>query len=120
MDDGLVVEGGPFVLAQADQHHLVQAALDLADEPGVRLDAPGDDDVVRLVRVLVEEDRHPVPGLADLHHLHRRPDRRPDVLLGDAVALDDFPLPLGPAAAVAAHRRDCERLGPEGLQLLDH
>ena len=40
--DRAVIDLGPLVLAQADEHHLHQAAFDVADEIGVRLDAAAD------------------------------------------------------------------------------
>src|SRR5262249_17798659 len=106
------------VLAQADEHHLEQAALDGPVEGGVRLDACDDADVVGLAGVLVEVDRVALAGRADLDDLHRRLDGRADGLLGDAVALDDLALPLGGAAAVAAHGGHEEGFGAEGLQVV--
>src|SRR5262249_23830450 len=53
------------------------------------------------------------------YHVHRRTDRRADERLGDAVAIEHGALPLGLAAAVAAHGWHQERLGPELLQELD-
>ena len=106
MHNGLVVEGGAFVFAQADEHHLVQAALDLADEVCVRFDAADDGDVVGFIGVFVEEYGNAVFGLADLHRFHRCLDRRAGIFLGDAIAFDDGLLSLGDTAAVAAHCRN--------------
>ena len=112
-----MIQGRAFVLAQADEHHLVQAALDFADKVGVRLDAANDGYVVGFKGVFVEKDRDAVLGRAYLDGFHRRLDGCAGVLLGDAVAFDDFLLRFGNAAAVAAHSRDEEGLEAEGLEL---
>ena len=117
VDNGLVVQGRAFVLAQADEHHLVQAALDFADKVGVWLDAANDGHVVGFERVFVEKDRDAILGRAHLYGLHGRLDGRAGVLLGDAVAFDDSLLCLGDAAGVAAHGGDEEGLEAEGLEL---
>ena len=106
-----VIDLRAFVLAQADEHHLHQAAFDVADEAGVRLDAADDQHVVGLEGVLVEVDRKAFGRLADDDRLHARADRAAAELLGDAVAFEQLALPFGRAAAVAAHRRHDERLG---------
>ena len=117
VDNGLVVQGRAFVLAQADEHHLVQAAFDFADKVGVWLDAANDGHVVGFERVLVEKDGDAVFSRAHLYGLHGRLDRCASVLLGDAVAFDDSLLRLGDAAAVAAHGRNEEGLEAEGFEL---
>ena len=71
MDNGLVVQGRAFVLAQADEHHLVQAAFDFADKVSVRLDAADDGYVVGLKGVFVEKDGDAVLGRAHLYGFHR-------------------------------------------------
>ena len=119
VDDRLVIQGGPLMLAEPDQHHLVQTALDLPGERRVRLDPSHDDDVVGLIGVLVEKNGHAVIGLGNLHHLHRRADGRAGVLFGDSVPLDDGALSLCGAAAVAPHGRHDEGFGPGSLELPD-
>ena len=52
-----VIDLGPVVIAQPDQHHLHQAAFDLAGEIGVRLDAAANQHVVGLEGLAVEIDR---------------------------------------------------------------
>ena len=65
-----VIDLGPFVLAQADEHHLHQAAFDVADEAGVRLDAAADQHVVGLEGVPVEVDGKAFGRLADDDRFH--------------------------------------------------
>ena len=69
--------------------------------------------VVGLEGVLVEVDRDALRRRGDDDGLHRRADLAAHERFGDAVAFDDLALPCGGAAAVAAHRRHDERLGPE-------
>ena len=117
VDNGLVVQGCAFVLAQADEHHLVQAAFDFADKVSVRLDAANDGNVVGFKGVFVEKDGDAVLGRTHLDGFHGRLNGCAGVLFGDAVAFDDFLLRLGDAAAVAAHGGDEEGLEAEGLEL---
>ena len=116
VQDRPVIDLRPFVLAQADQHHLHQARFDIADEIRVRLDAADDQHVIGAEGVLVEMDRKAFRRLADDDRLHARPDRAAAIRLGDAVAFDQLALPFGRAAAVAAHRRHDERLGAQRLE----
>ncbi len=104
------------VLAQADHHHLEQAALDGAVIAGVRLDAADDADVVGLRGELVEIDGKAFGRGAELDDFHGRADGHADERLGDAVAFEDCALSFGGAAAVAAHGRHEERPGAEVLQ----
>ena len=106
------------MLAEADHHHLQQAALDRPVIAGVRLDAGDDADVVGAGGVTVEHDRKAFRRGAELDDLHRRLDRHADERLGDAVAFEKVLLPLGGGAAVAAHRRHEERLRAEFLQIV--
>ena len=64
-------------------------------------------------------DRKAFGRLADDDRFHAGPDRAAAELFGDAVAFDDLPLPRSRAAAVAAHGRHDERLGPQRLEMLD-
>src|SRR5262249_36922190 len=50
--------------------------------------------------------------------LHRGANGRADEIFGDAVAFEHAELPLGRRAAVAAHRRNEERLRSEIAQML--
>ena len=70
--------------------------------------------VVGLEGVAVEMDREAFRRAADHHGLHAGADRAADERLGDAVRLEDFLLPFGRGAAVAAHGRDDKRLGSQG------
>ena len=72
LHDGPVIDFRPVVLAQADQHHLVQARLDVADEPRVRLDAVDDQHMIGLGGVFVEMDRQTVGRLGHDDGFHRR------------------------------------------------
>ena len=66
IEDRSMIDFGPVVLPQSDQHHLVQARLDLACKSGVRLDPARDDHVIALEGVAIEMDGDAL----------RRPDRR--------------------------------------------
>ena len=62
---------GAPLLAESDRDHLHEAALDLAGEVRVRLDAVDrDDHVGAFESVAVDEDRNPRPDLAQLDRLH--------------------------------------------------
>ena len=100
--DRPVIDLRPFVLAQADQHHLHQARFDVADEIRVRLDAADDEHVVGTESVLVEMHRKALGGLADDDRLHAGADRAAAVLLRDAVAFDQLR-----AAPRPCRRRGC-------------
>ena len=88
-------------------------------KPVCGLTRPHDHHVVGSEGVLVEMDGKAFGRLAHDDRLHARANRAAAELLGDAVALDQPALPLGRAAAVAAHRRHDERLRAERLQMLD-
>jgi len=103
-----------LLLAEPDRDHLEQAAFDGAAKRGMRLDAIDDDDGVGLGGKLVDVDGQPVVELGQLHDLHRRADRRPDRLFGNAEMRKDFRLAFRCRTAVAAHRRHDER-SPAGL-----
>ncbi len=105
-----MIDASAIVLAQADEHHLHQAAFDIADEAGMRLDAVADDDVIGVEGVLIEVDGKALGGFADDHRVHAGPNRAPAKRFGDAVAGQDANLLLGGSAAVAAHGRHDERL----------
>ena len=107
---------GAVLLAQADGHHLHQAALIGAAEGGVGLDTVEENDAVRLRGVLIDKDRlMAYAGKADLHRLHGALDGAAHGLLGDAVVLEDLGLALGGGAAVAAHGGHDVGLGTLGL-----
>ena len=103
---------GAVLLAQADGHHLHQAALVLPLKSGVGLDAVDHDNAVGLMGVLIDVHIH-APYVADLHRLHGREDGAAHALLGDAVARENAALALIGGAAVTAHGGDQERLGPQ-------
>ena len=65
------------MLAQADQHHLVQARFDLARESRVRLDAAGHDHVIALEGIAIEVHRESLRRPVDDDRLHRRADLGP-------------------------------------------
>ena len=95
---------GAFLLAQADGHHLHQAALIGAAEGGVGLDAVEEDNAVRLGGVLVDEYRLVADtGDADLDRLHGALDGAAHGLFGNAVIPENLGLALGGGTAVAAH-----------------
>ena len=97
--------------AQADDQHLGDAALDLAAEIGVRLDARYGHDGVRLPGVLVPVDRLAPAVRAELDGDHVGLDGDAQGFFADAVLPQQFALTFGRAAAVAAHGGDDERLG---------
>ena len=68
--DGAMIDFGPLVFAQTDQHHLVQARFDFADEPRVWFDSATDDDVVGLGGVFVEMDGDSLRCFIDDHRVH--------------------------------------------------
>ena len=107
---------GALFLAQADRHDLHQTAFDLAVEIRVRLDAVEQQNAVRLMRVAVHVDRVTFRRIPQVNRLHRRADRRADLLFRYAVVFEDRPLPLVGRAAVAAHGGHHERRGPLLLQ----
>ena len=107
---------GALLLAQANGHHLHQAAFIGTAEGGMGLDAVEEDDAVRLRGVLVHEHRLVThAGNADLHRLHGTLHRAAHGFLSDAVVLEDLELTLGGGAAVAAHSRHNVRLGAFGF-----
>src|SRR5262245_17390176 len=109
---------GPGMFAEADHHHLHEPAFDRPVIAGVRLDARDDADVIRLRRDLIEHDRKAFAGRAERHGFHRGANWGADEGLGDAVAFQNLALPLGEAAAVAAHGGYQKRLGAQVLQKL--
>ena len=104
------------LLAQADSHHLHQAALIPSTERSMRLNAVKQDDAVCLRRIFVHIDRllaH--TGQTNLHGLHRAFDRATHILLGNAIVGEDLGLTFGGCTAVAAHGRHDIRLGSLGF-----
>ena len=83
------------MLAEADEHHLVQARFDGPDEASVRFDAAADEDVVGAERMLVEVDGDAMRGGVDDDGFHRRADFGAGEFLGDAVTFDDLALSFG-------------------------
>ena len=114
-----MIDLGPFVLAQADEHHLHQAAFDVADEARVRLDAVADQHVVGLEGVAVEVDGKPsaVWPTTTVSMLERI--GQPQNASVMPYEVEHLALPLGRAAAVAAHGRHDERLAAQRLEVLD-
>ena len=110
----------PRVLAESDQHHLVQARFDVAHEAGVRLDSTRNQNVVGLRSMLVEVHRDPLRCVIDDDGLHRGPDLAAHCLGSDAVSCENPRLSLGRSASVASHRRHDERHGTQTFNMLDH
>ena len=115
-----MIDFGSFVLAQADEHHLHQAAFDIADEIGVRLDPIADQHVVGAEGMAIEMDVETLGRLADDDRLHAGANRTAAERFGHAVRLEHRALALGRAAAVAAHGRHDERLGAQALERVDN
>ena len=105
------------LLPEPDGDHLHQAALHLAGEVRMRLDAVDrDDHVGAFVGVAIDEDGHAGAHLADLHGLHAGADLAADQFGRHAVGSQDFELSLGRGASVAPHRRHGEDIRPGGAQ----
>lgn len=113
VEDRSVIELRAFVLAESDQHHLVQPGLHRPDETRVRLDPAADDDVIALESMLVEVNRDALRSLIDNHRFHAGPDLRTAEFLGDAIAFDDAALAFRGASAVTAHGGNDDRHGPQ-------
>ena len=118
--DRAMVDRRPRALPQADQEHLRQPALHVADEAGVRLDAVDDHDVIGLEGVTVEVDRKPLRSLADNHRLHAGTDRAAEERLGDPIRMEDGFLAFGGSSPVTPHRRDDKGRGPQAPEMLDN
>ena len=103
-------------LAQADRHDFAETALVVGAERSVGLDTIDGNDGVGLGRVPVPEDRH-IARFADLFHFQAAVNG--DAQFGHAIADENCALAFGGAAAVAAHRRNEKRFGPQRLQRLD-
>ena len=103
----------PGLLAEADDGHLRDTALDRTLEARVRLDPVDGEDAIGAGGVQVEVQRHAVGGGGDDLGRHRRPHLGADGLLRDPEVGEHRPLTLGSGPAVAAHRRHDERLGAE-------
>ena len=84
----------------------------------MRLHAAHHQHVIGPEGVLIKMNRKTLRRLAHDHRFHARPDRAAAIGLGDSVTFDQPALPLGRAAAVAAHRRHNERLRPQRLKML--
>ena len=110
---------GTGLLAETNDSHLGQPALDRALEAGVWLDAIDWHDPVGAGRVAIEVQGHAVVRAGDLDGLHRRSDLAIDCLLGHPQGLQHRSLALGRGAAVAAHCRHDERCRTEGAQAAD-
>ena len=117
--DRPMVNLGPGMFAQANEHHLHQAALDVAHKVGVRLDAAHHHYVVGLVGKTVEVDGNPLRRFANNDRLHRGANGAAQKRLGHAVAFHDRPLAFRRAATMAAHGRDNERFGPQRFEVID-
>ena len=70
-----MIDSSAGVLSKSDQHHLHQAALDVPDETGMRLDSATDNDVIRFRCVLVKVYGKAFIGFADDDGLHAGSDR---------------------------------------------
>lgn len=106
------------LLAHADDEHLADAALDLAAEVRVGLDAADGDEEVRRVGVLVQMDLQAALRMRDDLGVHGGADGSAHGLLRHAVALDDAALALGLRTGMAAHGGDDERMRADGLDLI--
>ncbi len=113
-----MIDLGSVMLAQADQHHLHQAAFHVARKRGVGFDAAADHDVVGLVGEPIEVDRETFARVADHHGLHAGADGAAAKRLSNPVLLDQPALTLGRPAGMAAHRRNKEGLGAQFLEML--
>src|SRR5262249_25113170 len=109
---------GALVFAEADEHHLHEAALELALEPGVGFDAVDDEDVIGPGSIAREVNGDALRRTVQNDGFHVAPDRAAAETLGDAVIGENAPLSLGRAAAVAAHGRHDERLRAEVLEMV--
>ena len=118
VNDGLVIEGRALVLSQPDEHHLVKPALDFAVEAGVRLDPSHHRHMVGLKGQPVEQHRDSFLGAAHLDGFHGGPYGSPGEIFRDPVALDNAPLVLRNAPAVASHGRHQEGLSSQLLELM--
>jgi hypothetical protein len=117
----LVCQLRTTLFAHANDEHLGEAALDVSGEAGVWLDTVDHADPIRAGRRLIHDDRDIVrPSPAHLGRLHRCDDGTPHRGLGDPVAREHGGLPFGSGTAVAAHRREDERLIPRALEGRDH
>ena len=115
--DGAMVDPGAVVFAQPDQHHLHEAAFDLAREERVGLYPIADHHVVGLVGLLVEMDREAFGGPADLHGIHAGSDGAAAKGLGDSVGLEDVSLAPGGRPAVASHGGNDEGVGAQSPEV---
>ena len=117
---GGVELGGAWSLPEPDDRHLRQPALHRTVERRVRLDAVDRQDDVggRRMAVEVEADRAGIVVMrgGDDGGLHGRSDLGPDGVLCDAEAGQRGELAVGGRTAMAAHRRNDERLGSELAQ----
>ena len=107
-----------MLLAHADDEHLADAALDLAAEVRVGLDAADRDQEIRRIGELVQMDLQAAPGVRDHLSIHGGADRSAHGLLRHAVALDDAALTLSLGARVAAHGGDDKRVCADRLDLI--
>jgi len=108
-----------LVFAQADRAHLRQTALQRAFEVGVRLHPVQQEHAVGLPAGLADKRLDTLGSRAEAACVHRVADRDTEVLGGDPVVREQIALPFGGRAAVAAHRRDDERLVSPRLELGD-
>jgi len=104
----IALRAGEF--PESDGHHLNQPALDLAGKIGMPFDAAHQHHAVALVGQLVHERFDPVGGLAERDHLELADHRTAHRGLRDPVMGQHVRLALRRRRAVAAHRREDERL----------
>jgi hypothetical protein len=105
-----VVNFCALMLPEADEQHLHQAALVIAKQLRVRLHAPHHHDVVCCHRVATKVNGDTLRRVLNHRRLHPRAHGAAEGFLGDAVVAENSALAVRRAAAVAAHRRDDERL----------
>jgi len=106
------------LLAHADDEHFADAALDLAAEVRVGLDAADRDQEIRRIGELVQMDLQAALRMRDHLSIHGGADRSAHGLLRHAVALDDAALTLSLGARVAAHGGDDKRVCADRLDLI--
>ena len=113
-----VIDFRALVLAEADEHHLHQPALEFTFESRVRLHAVHHEHMVRLRRVAREMHGNTLRSRAEDDRLHARSNRASAKFLRDPIVREDAPLALRSAAAVAAHRRNDERQRADRFEMI--
>jgi len=113
----IILRAGEF--AEADGHHLKEAAFDAAGEICVPLDAGEKEDAVGFEGGFVHEGGDAFGGSADGDDIERTDDGATHGGFMDAVVHEDVCLALGGSGAVAAHGGNDEGLGSVFLPEID-